>query len=107
MATTAQSVGATAAGVLFAGALLIASVLWPATRFLRRHKWPPALAASVVLLTFIALFAGIIVLWQMRKEPRPLPEALVAQRVQAWVGIVLALLAAVIIYGYVAIFGPK
>src|SRR5215207_1818692 len=40
--------------------LLIATVLWPATRFLRRHKWPPALAASVVLLAFIAAFVGII-----------------------------------------------
>jgi predicted PurR-regulated permease PerM len=41
--------------------LLIATVLWPATRFLRRHRWPPALAASVVLLAFIAAFVGIIV----------------------------------------------
>jgi predicted PurR-regulated permease PerM len=40
--------------------LLIATVLWPATRFLRRHKWPPALAASVVLLAFLAAFGGII-----------------------------------------------
>src|SRR4051794_10514213 len=40
--------------------LLIATVLWPATRFLRRHRWPPALAASLVLLTAAALFVGII-----------------------------------------------
>ncbi|TFV65531.1 UNVERIFIED_ORG: AI-2E family transporter [Bacillus sp. AZ43] len=40
--------------------LLIATVLWPATRFLRTHKWPPALAASTVLLAFIAAFVGII-----------------------------------------------
>jgi predicted PurR-regulated permease PerM len=40
--------------------LLIATVLWPATRFLRRHRWPPALAATVVLLGFIAAFGGII-----------------------------------------------
>ncbi|TFV66868.1 AI-2E family transporter [Blastococcus sp. CT_GayMR20] len=40
--------------------LLIATVLWPATRFLRRHGWPPALAASVVLIGFIAAFVGII-----------------------------------------------
>ncbi len=40
--------------------LLIATVLWPATRFLRKHRWPPALAATVVLLTFIAAFVGII-----------------------------------------------
>ena len=53
-----------------------------------------------------ALFAGIIVLWQMRKEPRPLSEALVAQRVQAWVGIVLALIGAIVIYVWVAVRGP-
>jgi hypothetical protein len=55
----------------------------------------------------LALFLGIVVLWQMRREPRPLPPAMVAQRVQAWAGIALALLAAAIVYGYVALFGPK
>jgi len=40
--------------------LLIATVLWPATRFLRRHRWPPALAATTVLVGFIAAFIGII-----------------------------------------------
>jgi len=55
----------------------------------------------------VALFLGIIVLWQMRREPRPLPDALVAQRVQAWVGIVLALVGAVAIYTWVALRGPR
>ena len=40
--------------------LLIATVLWPSTRFLRKHRWPPALAASTVLIAFIAAFVGII-----------------------------------------------
>ncbi|MGY1741872.1 MULTISPECIES: AI-2E family transporter [unclassified Blastococcus] len=40
--------------------LLITTVLWPPTRFLRRHGWPPALAASVVLLAAIGVFGGII-----------------------------------------------
>ncbi len=40
--------------------LLIATVLWPLTRFLRNHGWPPALAAATVLLAFIAAFVGII-----------------------------------------------
>jgi predicted PurR-regulated permease PerM len=40
--------------------LLFATVLWPPTRFLRKHRWPPALAASVVLLAALALFGGII-----------------------------------------------
>lgn len=55
----------------------------------------------------IALFVAIVVFWQMRREPRPLPQALLAQRVQAWAGILLALLAGAVIYGYVAFFGPK
>jgi len=40
--------------------LLIATVLWPATRFLRNHRWPPALAASTVLVAALALLGGII-----------------------------------------------
>lgn len=55
----------------------------------------------------LALFAGIVVLWQMRREPRPLPAPLVAQRVQAWVGIALALAGAAVIYGWVAVRGPR
>jgi hypothetical protein len=55
----------------------------------------------------LVLFLGIVVLWQMRKEPRPLLQALVNQRVQAWVGIVLALIGAVVVYAYVAMRGPR
>ncbi|MCA0145128.1 AI-2E family transporter [Blastococcus sp. LR1] len=40
--------------------LLIATVLWPPTRFLRSHGTPPALAAAAVLLSFLAIFGGII-----------------------------------------------
>ena len=40
--------------------LLIATVLWPPTRFLRRQGWPPALAASVVVVVFLAAFGGLI-----------------------------------------------
>lgn len=63
---------------------------------------PLPIYASVV-----AMFLGIVVLWQMRTEPRPLPDGLVAQRVQAWVGIVLAICGAAIIYGHVALYGPR
>jgi hypothetical protein len=56
--------------------------------------------------TVIGLFLAIVVLWQMRQEPRPLPEALVNQRLQAWVAIALALLAAAAIYIHVALRGP-
>ena len=55
----------------------------------------------------VALFLGIVVLRQMRKEPRPLPHALLAQRVQAWVGITLALIATVILYVYIGLRGPR
>jgi len=55
----------------------------------------------------VAMFLGIVVLYQMRKEPRPLPDGLIAQRVQAIVGIVLALLGAAVIYVSVALRGPR
>ncbi|MCZ2860357.1 AI-2E family transporter [Blastococcus sp. VKM Ac-2987] len=42
--------------------LLFTTVLWPPTRFLRNHGWPSALAALIVLLTFLAAFVGIIAL---------------------------------------------
>ena len=42
--------------------LLFTTVLWPPTRFLRKHGWPPALASAVVLLGFLAAFGGIIAL---------------------------------------------
>jgi predicted PurR-regulated permease PerM len=40
--------------------LLFSTVLWPATRFLRRHGWAPALAASTVLLVFLGAIGGLI-----------------------------------------------
>ncbi|MEX5717090.1 AI-2E family transporter [Geodermatophilus maliterrae] len=40
--------------------LLFATVLWPPTRFLRRHGWPAALAAAIVLLVFLGLIGGLI-----------------------------------------------
>jgi hypothetical protein len=46
------------------------------------------------------------VLRQMRLEPRPLPDALVHQRLQTWVGMILALIGAVIIYAWVGFRGP-
>ena len=55
----------------------------------------------------VALFVGIVVLRQMRDQPRPLSDALVAQRVQAWVGIVLSLIGTAVIYIWVALHGPR
>ena len=43
-------------------ALLLTTLTWPLARFLRRHGWPPALAASVVTLVSLLVATGIIVL---------------------------------------------
>ncbi|WP_128380829.1 AI-2E family transporter [Streptomyces cavernae] len=42
--------------------LFLTTLTWPVTRFLRRHGWRPALAASVVTLLFLLVAAGIIAL---------------------------------------------
>ena len=57
--------------------------------------------------TTVAMFLGIVVLWQMRKEPRPLPAAMVAQRAQAWAGIILGFVGAALIYVWVFFRGPR
>ncbi len=76
-----------------------------------QHLKPYALADKFIPVPIygcvVAMFLGIVVLWQMRRERRPLPDGLVAQRVQAWFGISLALLGAAIIYLYVALRGPR
>ena len=41
-------------------ALLLASVLWPPTAWLRRHRMPPAAAALLVLLGFLVVLFGIL-----------------------------------------------
>ena len=43
-------------------ALLLTTLTWPPTRFLRRRGWPPALAASVVTVLFLLVAAGIVAL---------------------------------------------
>lgn len=97
--------------------MLIAAVVFPFLPGSRdpraelEHAQPYSLADKFLPVPMygvtIALFLGIVVLWQMRKEPRPLEGAFVAQRVQAWTGIVLALLATIVLYVYVALRGPR
>jgi predicted PurR-regulated permease PerM len=41
-------------------AVILASLLWPPTAWLRRHKFPPAAAAAAVLLGGIVVLAGLI-----------------------------------------------
>ncbi|MGW0122278.1 AI-2E family transporter [Streptomyces sp. NPDC003327] len=43
-------------------ALLLTTLTWPLTRFLRRHGWPPALAAAVVTVSFILVVIGVVAL---------------------------------------------
>jgi predicted PurR-regulated permease PerM len=68
--------------------LLFTTVLWPPTRFLRRHRWPPALAAAVVLVGFLALFGGLIALIapQVAGQAGDLADRSVRalENVQAW-----------------------
>ncbi|MFF8288874.1 AI-2E family transporter [Streptomyces sp. NPDC016309] len=42
--------------------LLLTTLTWPLTRFLRRRGWPPALAASVVTVLFLLAAAGVVAL---------------------------------------------
>ncbi|MFG1922478.1 AI-2E family transporter [Cryptosporangium sp. NPDC048952] len=42
-------------------ALLITTLTWPPTRFLRKHHWHPALAATTVTLGFLLVAVGTIV----------------------------------------------
>jgi predicted PurR-regulated permease PerM len=43
-------------------ALLVTTLTWPMARFLRRRGWHPALAASTVMVLFLAVAAGIVAL---------------------------------------------
>ncbi len=42
--------------------LLLTTLTWPAARFLRRHRWPPALAAATVAVLFLLVLGGIVAL---------------------------------------------
>lgn len=55
----------------------------------------------------VTLFMGIVVIWQMRRHPRPLPPTMVAQRIQAWAGMILAMAGIAFIYVFVAWRGPR
>lgn len=42
--------------------LLLTTLTWPVARYLRRHGWPPALAAATVMLLFLLVAAGVVAL---------------------------------------------
>jgi predicted PurR-regulated permease PerM len=68
--------------------MLFATVLWPPTRFLRRHRWPPALAAVVVLLAFLGFIGGLIAVIapQVADQVTELADAFTGglEQVQQW-----------------------
>jgi predicted PurR-regulated permease PerM len=43
-------------------AVILATMLWPSTAWLRRHRFPPALAAASVVLAGIVVLAGLVTL---------------------------------------------
>lgn len=42
-------------------ALLLTTLTWPPVRFLRKHQWPPALAAALVTVLFLIIAIGTLV----------------------------------------------
>lgn len=41
-------------------AVIVSTVMWPPAQWLRKHRWPPALAAVAVLLLALALVGGLL-----------------------------------------------
>ena len=74
---------------------------------LKPYSTADRLIVVAIYLSPASMCLGIIVLWQMASEARPLPQALINQRVQAWVGISPGLIGAAIIYIFVALRGPR
>jgi len=74
------------------------------------HARPYSAADWVLMIAIytsvVAVFVGLVVLWQMRTQPRPLSTPLASQRLQAIVGLILAAIGIAIIYIGVALRGP-
>ncbi|HEV8290454.1 MAG TPA: hypothetical protein VGP94_00960 [Tepidisphaeraceae bacterium] len=74
------------------------------------HARPYSAADWVLMIAIytsvVAVFVGLLVLWQMRTQPRPLSTPLAAQRLQVIVGLILAGVGIAIIYIGVALRGP-
>jgi hypothetical protein len=72
----------------------------PQAEFTHQRPWS---AADIVVTiaeytSVLAVFVGLVVIWQMRTQPRPLSAPLVAQQLQAIVGMVLSSIGVAIIY---------
>src|SRR3954466_6749066 len=72
----------------------------PQAEFTHQRPWSPAdvIVTIAEYLSVLAVFVGLVVIWQMRTQPRPLSAPLAAQKLQAIVGLILAFLGVAIIY---------
>lgn len=72
--------------ILFA--LILSTVLWPAVAWLRRHRWPAAVAAGTVLVTAVLAVVGVLALvtQPMVSQAIELADSAVAgiEQVQDW-----------------------
>src|SRR4051812_37813505 len=64
----------------------------PQAEFTHQRPWS---AADIVVTiaeytSVLAVFVALVVIWQMRTQPRPLSPPLAAQKVQAIVGLILS-----------------
>ncbi|MEU8732495.1 MULTISPECIES: AI-2E family transporter [Streptomyces] len=68
--------------------LLLTTLTWPPARFLRRHGWRPALAATVVTVAFLLVVLGIVALIAvpMSSQTDELTDGVVEgiQRLREW-----------------------
>lgn len=69
-------------------ALLLTTLTWPPVRYLRRHGWRPALAASLVTVVFLLVCAGIatLIAVPVASQAGQLSDGVVAgiQQVREW-----------------------
>jgi len=72
----------------------------PRAEFTHQRPWSAAdIVVTVAEYTSVlAVFVGLVVLWQMRTQPRPISAPLAAQRMQAIVGLVLSFIGVAIVY---------
>ncbi len=72
----------------------------PRAEFTHARPWSPADVVVTIAdyTSVLAVFVGLVVIWQMRTQPRPLSAPLAAQRMQAIVGLVLSFIGIAIIY---------
>ncbi|MFF9912640.1 AI-2E family transporter [Streptomyces sp. NPDC013457] len=68
--------------------LFLTTLTWPLTRFLRRHGWPPALAAASVTVLFLLVVTGIaaLIAVPMASQSGELADGVVEgiQKVREW-----------------------